>query len=150
MKTNWILTSVIAASLGGLVTYLLTRNWKLALIGALLIFVLMLINNPKRRYMKAFWTILSLILVLNQFFFRIVGEIFGIQFEFENEAVGDIVTVCLIVLAAITLFLDYLERGGKLKGTFLSFQKNKIGNIKGNNITINQHIQKDSPQQDTP
>ncbi len=140
MKLSWPLTSILIGIIGGLLTFLLTRNWKISLLAGVLISIVMLLNNPKRRYMKAFWAILSLILVLNKFFFEIMGQVSAVHFKVGSDEIGSAATVFLIVLAGIALILDYLERNGKLQGTFLEFNSNKIGNISGNNITINQNI----------
>ena len=124
--------------IGGIITWFLTGNWKLSLGSAILVFVIVLMNNPKRRYMKAFWVVLSMILILNKFYFDIAGKISGIDFKVGANKVGNSVTICLIILAVVCLILDYLERNGKLEGTFLSVKKNRVGDINGNGNTINQ------------
>lgn len=139
-KINWIIISIILAITGGLITFLLTKSWKLSIVSSVLIFVIALINNPRRRFIKAFWVILSMTMILNRYFFEYTGKLFDIDLKIGTNEAEPVVTVFLIILAGLALILDYLERGGKLKGTFLEIKKNKIGDITGDNNEINQSI----------
>lgn len=138
MKNSWILTSLISGIAAGILCYVLTRNWPLSILSAVLVGVVVLMNNPKRRYMKAFWAILSMVLILNKFFFAVAGNLLGTQFVAGTDEVGDGVSIALVILAGICLLLDYLERNGKLNSKFFSVQKNRVGDITGNNNSINQ------------
>lgn len=140
MKNNWVTISILSALISGLTTFLLTMNWKLSILISGLIFLIVLANNPKRRYMKAFWVVLSMILILNKFFFQVIGEISEIHFKLGSNKIGSAVTISLIFLAGITLLLDYLERNGKLQGTFLEANKYSIGDVKGNNNSVKINI----------
>lgn len=62
--------------------------------------------------MRAFWVMLSMFLVLNKFFFKVVGSIADVHFEFGSNEVHWFVSIALLLLARICLRLDYLERNG--------------------------------------
>ena len=64
--------------------------------------------------MKAFWTILSLLLILNRFFFEIAGRFTDINFQFGSYKISDRVSISLVILASICLVLDYFERNDKI------------------------------------
>ena len=138
MKTNWIITSSISGLIGGIIAYVLTSNWKISCVSAILVLVIVLLNNPARRYMKAFWVVLSMFMILNKFFFEVVGSMSDVHFKFGSNEAGSAVSIALAVLAAICLILDYLERNGKLKGSIFSIKKNQVGDITGDGNSINQ------------
>ena len=138
MKNNWIITSIIAGLIAGIITLLLTGIWQLSLIGTIAVFLIVVVNNPKKRYMKAFWVILSMFLVLNRFYFEIIGDLAGVHFKAGSPEIGDIVSVFLIILAIITLILDYLERNGKIAAPIISVKKNKVGDINGSGNKVDQ------------
>lgn len=136
MKINWIVTSVIAATVAGMITWFLTGNWKVALVSSVIVFVVVMTNNPKTRYMKAFYVVLFPLLCNIYFTIQSKTENFDIQAGLRELDIAS--TVGLFILGAICLFLDYLERNGKLNGTILSVKKNKVGDINGDGNTINQ------------
>jgi|GEM_PF-1821035 len=140
MKTNWIITSLISGIIGGLIAWLLTGSWQIGILSAVLIFVIVLMSNPKRRFMKAFWVVLSILVILNRFYFEIIGNVSGTSYKVGSNEIGDSVSIFLIILAALCLLLDYLERNGILKGTLFKTNKNTLGDVSGNNIQINQNI----------
>jgi len=142
MKNNWIFTAIVSGIIGGFLTLILTGFWELALISAILITIIILLNNPKRRYMKAFWIVLSVFVSLNKLFFDVSGELFGIDFKFKSNTVGTSISIGLLVLALSCLLLDYLQRNEKLKGTIFEININKIKNVSGSNITIHQNTNK--------
>lgn len=139
MKNNWILTSIISGTVGGIIAFLYTNNWKISLVAAIIVLIIVLSYNPQKRYMKAFWVIISMFLILNKFFFEVIGSFSDTYFKVGSNEIGNSVSICLLILAGFCLILDYLERNGKLEGTFLSIRKNKVGDIKGNNNTIDQN-----------
>ncbi|MCB0653967.1 MAG: hypothetical protein KDC85_22000 [Saprospiraceae bacterium] len=99
--------------------------------------------------MKVFWVILSMLTILNKFFFQVIGNISGIDFKVGSSEVGDAVSIFLVALAGLALVLDYFERNGKLSGTFLEVNKNVNRKVSGTNIHINQQINKEkSPSKD--
>ncbi|KAA3636947.1 MAG: tetratricopeptide repeat protein [Bacteroidetes bacterium] len=143
MKIPWIITSLIASFIGGLLTYYFTSNLKTSLIASVIVFILVILRNPKRRYIKAFWVILSVLIIQNRFFFEVIGTVSETNFKVGLSEERDVVSVFLILLAALTLFLDYLERNGKLTGTFLEISKNVNQKVSGKFIHINQQITKE-------
>ena len=149
MKGNWIITSLIAGLIGGILTFYFTSNLKISIVASVIIFILVILRNPKRRYMKVFWVILSMLTILNKFFFQVIGNISGIDFKVGSSEVGDAVSIFLVALAGLALVLDYFERNGKLSGTFLEVNKNVKRKVSGTNIHINQQINKEkSPSKD--
>lgn len=90
--------------------------------------------------MRAFGLILAIFALLNGYYFSVEGQMSNIHFSFGNNDAADSVNIVLLILAAFALLLDFLERKDKLTGTFLEIRKNKIGNVSGNNIIINQNI----------
>lgn len=136
MKINWIVTSLIAATIAGMITWFLTGNWKVALVGSAIVFVIVMINNPKTRYMKAFYAVLFPILC--NVYFTIQSKTENFDIEAGLRELDKTTTIALAIIAAICLLLDYLERSGKLNGTILSVKKNTIGDINGDGNMINQ------------
>jgi len=136
MKINWIVTSVIAAVIAGLITWLLTDSWKVALVSSVIVFVVVMINNPKTRYMKAFYVVLFPLLCNIYFTIHSKTENFDIEAGLRELDIASI--IILGIIAGICLLLDYLERNGKLNGTILSVKKNNAGDINGDGNTINQ------------
>jgi hypothetical protein len=62
MKVNWFVSSIFLAIIGGMITYLLVESWKFSLFSGTIVFIILVVNNPIRRYMKAFYvTILPLL-----------------------------------------------------------------------------------------
>ena len=148
MKNTWIKTSISAGIVAGIITFVLTSNWKVALIIATAATVLVVVSNPKKRYMRVFWMLAAMFILLNRFAFQFVGQIFGIDFEIKSNMISDTVSIALLILSALALILDYLERNGNLEGTFLSINKNSVKNISGTNIHVNQHIDREPKEHD--
>lgn len=138
MNLKWILISASSGGIAGGLTYLLTGNWKLALLSSILVFVIVLLNNPKRRYLKAFYIVLIPLACNTYFTIDSKTENFNIQAGLKEL---DIMTTLMLgLIALLCLALDYLERSGKLKEALLEINRNSNGNITGNNIHINQKI----------
>ncbi|MBL4660146.1 MAG: hypothetical protein JKY19_07305 [Alcanivoracaceae bacterium] len=140
MKNTWLKTSISAGIVTGIITFILTSNWKIALIITSAVIFLVVVNNPKKRYMRVAWMVISMVFLLNRFAFQFVGQIFDIAFEIKGNMISDAVSIILLILAALALILDYLERNNKLDGTFFSINKNSVKNTSGTNNHINQHI----------
>ena len=136
MKTNWILTASGAGVLAGIVTYLLTGSWQLALIGGGIALVLVLLNNPVRRYINAFYVVM--LPLLSNFYFKFNLKKEDVALEAGIDELATVPNIILGLMALTCLALDYLERNGKLEWTFLSVKKNRVGDINGNNNQINQ------------
>ncbi|PTX61560.1 hypothetical protein C8N46_104203 [Kordia periserrulae] len=144
MKIHWTLISLCIGICSGVAVQLTFESWKIALPAGILSFLIALYFDPKRRYFRAFSMIIAIIAGLNKFFFEIKGTLFGIDFKVGSGEISWVVTFGLILLAGFCLFLDYFERNGKLKGTFLDFtiNKNVVKNVKGENIQVHQNINK--------
>lgn len=136
MKLHWMIISIIAALIGGIITYFLTNSWKIALVCAVLVLIVVTLNDPARRYMKAFYVVLFPL--LSTIYFKISFKTENLDLQAGIKELGTVEVLSLTLIAIICLLLDRLERSGKLKGTFLSIKKNTVGDINGNNNQVNQ------------
>lgn len=136
MKINWIIISAISGLIGGLITCVLTSNWKISLICSIVVFVLVILSNPTRRYMRAFYIILFPL--LSKIYFNVTTKTENIDLQAGLKELDIAETVVLGLMALTCLVLDWFERNGKLEGTIFSVSKNKVGNINGNNNKIDQ------------
>ncbi|MFT5969978.1 MAG: hypothetical protein ACI8ZO_000483 [Flavobacteriales bacterium] len=133
---KWILTSLIFGVFGGGITFLLTQNLNISIISTISVLILALLLNPKTRYMKAFYAFGSPLLF--NYYFILEGKTTNFNFELGWKEIDKTSVFVLGLISLSCLILDFLERNDKLKGTFLAVKKNKVGNITGNNISINQ------------
>lgn len=136
MKLNWIIKSAISGLIGGIITYALTSNWKISLVSSIVIFVLVILNNPNRRYMRAFY--IALFPLLSSVYFNVTSKTENLDMRIGIKELGVAETIVLGLIAIICLILDWLERNGKLEGTIFAVRKNKVGDINGSNNQINQ------------
>lgn len=86
--------------------------------------------------MKAFYVVLFPLLF--NIYFTIQSKTENFDVEAGIRELDAVTTFGLIAVALACLFLDYLERNGKLDGTIFSVKKNTVGNINGDGNTINQ------------
>jgi len=144
MKIHWTIISLLIGIISLIAVQLTFESWLISLPAGLVAFLIVLYFNPKKRYFRAFSFIIALIAGLNKFFFEFKGTLFGVDFKVGSKETSNSVTIALVVLAGLCLVLDYLERKEKLKGTFLDLSINKsiVKNVKGENIHINQTINK--------
>lgn len=146
MKNNWILTSIISGIISGILTFFLTSNWKISLIITVIVLVIVLLNNPKTRYFKAFYIVVFPLVSNIYFAFSAIKENFSFKAGLKEL---DITTVTILgLISVICLILDYLERNDKLKGFKIKINKNSNKKVSGNNININQTINKSKNKSD--
>ena len=145
MENNWIITSSISSIIGFIITYVLTGDWRISIISAILVFILVILNNPKRRYMRAFYIVLFPL--LSNLYFTINSKTENFDIEAGLKEQDTIAHVVLGLICIICLILDYLERNGKLEGSIFSINKNSNKNISGTNININQKINEKDPSE---
>ena len=144
-KINWIYITLIVFVVGFIISWLLLKNWKISLILATISALLALTFNPVRRYMKAFWSVFSLLLTLNSFSLKFVlkflktntlGEIDG---GIGNSSI--VLSISLVIMCLFLLVLDFFERNGipkldkKIKSDQIIQNKKKVTkqvNIKEN------------------
>jgi len=139
---SWITISLASSFLSGILTYIFTKSWKISLISSIIVFIIILLNNPKRRFMKAFWATFSLFATLNSFYFNVAGKISNTNFQLANNNISDTLSISLIVLSMFLLYLDYLERK-KISDPISHYEKNNIiGNFILGNFIINRTISK--------
>lgn len=132
--SNWYVKSFLTGVISGLFSLLLYQSYHFGLFTFVLVTVLMVINNPKRRFMKAFWVVLSIFLALNKFSLWIAGAVFNVNFVFNSSILHWSVSIGLLILAAILLVLDYLERSNR-KFSLFGFINITTNKINGNNNT---------------
>jgi len=116
-KIPWIYISLIATVIAFVVLWLLIGNWKAALLLGVLSGVITLLSNPIRRYMKAFWSILSILVTTNTFslkfvFYFLSQESAG-NIETQVGTTSVVYSISLLLLCAMLLVLDYFERNDK-------------------------------------
>jgi len=137
MKNNWTIISIGIGLFGGLLSQLIVKDWRVFLLVSIIVSIFMLLRNPEKRYFRAFWVVLSMFLVLNRFFFKIVGQIGQIDFTFGSNEIHWIVSLFLLILAGICLRLDFLERNN-IKESFPSFFNIRINSPNVNSDSITQ------------
>ena len=156
MKIPWFITSLIAGIAASIISYLLIKSWQISLLLGLLVFIVVLINNPKKRFFAAAWAILSMFLVLNRYFFEVVGNIEGIDFKIGANEIHPAVSIALLILAGLAFILDILERNNKLDSllsfTFFRIKGNatiyKDINTKGGDFIAGNKIEQNSKSQE--
>lgn len=115
-KTNWIYTTMIVFAIAFIISWLLLKSWKISLISATISGAIIYTLNPVRRYIKAFWSVLALLVTLNSFALKIILKLVNTsstgQLEFETGSSSIILNVSLVALCIILLVLDFFERNG--------------------------------------
>lgn len=107
---NWFFVSATGGITGFLLSMLFIGNWKVAVIIAIVIFIIIISYNPKRRYLKAFYFVLALLVTLNKFFFQLIGHFSGLDIHIGSDKLNTATNASLIGLAALCLYLDFKER----------------------------------------
>lgn len=129
MTKNWIFISFSAGIVGGLLSLLLTSSYVFSSIIFFIISGIVLANNPNKRYMTAFWALLSVLLILNKYTIAATGKLFGIDFNFKMDPANIYISIMIGVLCITCLILDFLEKNDKLgKIKLFSTKKIKIQN----------------------
>lgn len=111
---NWILTSLIIAVIGFIVAWILVGNWKVGLILGVISGLIAFIYNPVTRYMRAFWSVLSLLIGINSFSLKFASDFYNsfssgnIESEIGNSSIT--LSVILAILCVILVILDFFER----------------------------------------
>lgn len=115
-KNSWILISLGIATIAFIISWLLLGYWKVSLIVAVISGLIALSLNPIRRYMKAFWSVFSLLITLNSISLKFVSKFFTKNSINDIEAsigtTSSILNISLIVLCVVLLILDFFERNG--------------------------------------
>lgn len=108
MKYNisWLAKSGIAALLAYILTFVMTKSHSVSLFISLIVFLVIVKNNPQYRYMRAGWLSLSLILILQRISFSLVGTFLGADIELLSPKIEVSVIISLILLAAYCFYLD--------------------------------------------
>jgi len=132
MKTkNWIFTSLIIATIGFIVSWILVGNWKVGLTLGFISGIITLVYNPVTRYMRAFWSVLSLLIGINSFSLKFVSDFYNsfssgnVQTEIGNTSIS--LSIILAILCIVLLILDFFERN-KISKSRRVKMKQKGGN----------------------
>jgi len=136
---NWIITALISGIIGGVLTYIITRDTLTCSIATILVFIIIVLNNPKTRYLKAFYIVIFPL--LSTIYFTIESKTDNFNIVAGLKQLDKITVLTLGIIAIVCLILDYLERNDKLKGrgAFISKKSNTIGDIKGDNNKVMQN-----------
>ncbi|WP_127022777.1 hypothetical protein [Flagellimonas beolgyonensis] len=141
MKLNWFVISFFIGVLAGIICFLVSKSISLSLIIGFLVLLVMMLYNPQRRYIKAFWAILINLILLNRVVYKFLGKIANVSFEISSPVLSDTVSVSLVLLCIITLIFDFIERNQKNASSGISKKENSLGSIKGDGNKINQKIE---------
>lgn len=113
---KWWLASLIVGLVAFLISIILIGKWKIALALGIIASVLTIFRNPKTRFMRAFWAVLSLLISVNYFSINLIlnylhksdNSDLDVQLSIKEPSV--ILSILLILLLIILAILDYHER----------------------------------------
>ncbi|GAB5476346.1 MAG: hypothetical protein Mars2KO_44450 [Maribacter sp.] len=145
---RWILTSLI----GGVFSFLLSffffdfeeKSFKMSVGIGVLVIIILLLANPVRRYIKVFYSIITVFTFSNKFFLEYINRNDDGGLAFGIDKLGSWENVFLLSIAGLALILDFKERN-KLVNTGSKKQstRKKIINISfGSNNKIKSEIDK--------
>ncbi len=147
MNNSWTITSLLASTVAGIIAYLLFSSWRFSLVCALIVFVVVVIYNPKFFFFRAFKILASLLIVFNKISYEIIGEFLDVEFNFKSIENSKTLTWVLALLMGLCLILLFLERNGKFKGTWIDINQNK-SIVKGSGNYIKQEINKGNKKEE--
>lgn len=136
-KINWFGRSLIVGLIISLLLYYYTNNVLLSFIGGGVCVAVFWIYHPKRRYIRLVYTLLTMLIVLNNYFVELYGNVSGINFMLGKKTIDPLVSISIVILTIIALILDYLERRKKGKIVFFKWKSNNT-QINGDNNKVNQ------------
>ncbi|MEM6719262.1 MAG: LPO_1073/Vpar_1526 family protein [Bacteroidota bacterium] len=150
-KIPWIYISLLSTVIAFFVLWLLIGNVKASLLLSILTGAITLFYNPVTRYMRAFWSVLSILVTTNTFSLKIA------LYFFNQESIGNIetnigtssvvLTIVLLLLCALLLVLDHFERNDKPIFSWSKMNLKGLNNssnfqaIRDQTITDNKKIQ---------
>ncbi|MCP4937113.1 MAG: hypothetical protein GY927_23625, partial [bacterium] len=115
---DWWVRSILAGlALGILAAVVIPDpwNWRFSMVVGAITTALVLINNPKKRYMKAFWAVLGVLIVWNllpglKATFHQDGAAGKTYFDLLIEKLDWPMNLGLMLILCFLLFLDFWER----------------------------------------
>lgn len=122
---EWWFISIFAGAIAGVLAAILIPpaflsriGWRLPVAIGAVVTAIMLLRNPKRRYMNAFWSVFGALCAWNilpglEVFFRKSENGAEISFGFILESMHWIVSVGMILTMVFLLYFDLLERREK-------------------------------------
>jgi lysylphosphatidylglycerol synthetase-like protein (DUF2156 family) len=135
MKNSWVFVSIISGLLGGILSYIFTKDWKISLAAGVFTMVIVFLRNPKRRFMRAFYIILFTLIAKIWFLLDVTTTNF--DFKIGLNKLNNTSVIILGCLALLCLILDFISREN-FKSSLFTIKKNKSGNIEGDSNHINQ------------
>ncbi len=138
MNKNLAVILILFASVGAIITGFLTESWLYSSIIFLALLVLGIWFSRRRIFLTLFFVCISPLLTSLTYQLNIQTENFNFQVALKelNTIPSWILGICSI----LCLFFFFLERNGAIKNPLLSSKKNSIGDVTGNNSSINQSI----------
>lgn len=97
-------------------------------------------RNPKLDFLRIVYFVLTLFLTLNKVDYKLDVHWKLFEFQIESKEISSGLNILLLVIAVLSLILHFFKITGKRKGVLFINNRNKVGNISGNNISINQEI----------
>lgn len=113
---DWWFVSICVGFFGFLVSSFLIENWKWGLLIGFFAGVITFLKNPKTRFMRAFWAVLSLLISINYFSINLIldyvhrGEQDNLKAKLTISEPSVIISILLVILLIVLAVLDYMER----------------------------------------
>ena len=121
-KISWEIKAFIAGTTGGIIMYILFPYWKLALISAVITFVIVILNNPQRVFLMAFYKLTFLLVLFNQPYFEFKGKIGEHSYKIGNTQFTAPENIFLMFLIGLALILHFWYNK-KLKASLINIDK---------------------------
>lgn len=132
---DWCVKSILVGLIIGFLSLLLIPSLYFGIPVFIIVSLLLILNNPKRRFMRVFWIVFSAFITLNKFSLWVAGSVFNFDFYFNSTVIPWIVSITLLLLSALLLVLDYFERNKK-PINLLGFININSQIVDGNNISF--------------
>jgi hypothetical protein len=113
LYSQWWFTSLIIGILGGGITWWQSSSWKFGLVVLVVSFLFISFFNPKKRFLRAAWGILSIATI--NFIPKIVGTLNIPQNDFLNGIIeignemNIFIQIVLLLFSAFLFWLDHKE-----------------------------------------
>lgn len=135
---NWYFKSVLIGLCIGAISLIFIPHLKFGIFVFVLVSSVLILNNPKRRYIIVFRILIITFIALNRFSFWIIGQINDAEYGFASLQIELAVNISLLALSGFALLLDYLERKENLQHpkTYLIKLFERINIFSNNTISI--------------
>lgn len=137
IKDNWFFKSLISGVAAGIIGYVYIPTFKVAFGISVLVTVILLFYNPKRWLRRIFILLFTTWCFQWRKTFEIISDIFDIKFEITGNRWSENESLILLSLCGLVLILDFIERKGKIRGTFFKQSKKESKAVYGDDNSIN-------------